>query len=140
MPQFAPIDLMDGQSTPVEHTFAPASLQTNGGKVIASFEDRSPATIAGYNRLRVERSPENANGMFKMRFVIERATLETLSNDTSSGIAPAPTLAYTTTGVIEVWAHRRSTLNERKDVIAYLASLVADTSIETSIENLEAFY
>lgn len=145
MPSFAAITLADAQSTPVAHVFSPSRLETPGGKTIAVYEDRSGGVVVGYWRIRAEMSPRNSNKMFKLRFVLERATLETLSNNTSSGVNPAPQLAYYTTGSIEVWAHERSTLQERKDVRKMLAGMFGATawsvtSFTDMVDNLEAIY
>jgi len=147
MPAFASVVIPDAQGTPVNHTFAPAKIETPGGKIIATWEDRSAGVIVGYWRLRLETVPKNANRMLKTRVVLERATLETLSNNTSNGINPAPTLAYYTTGVAEFWSHERSTLTERTDVVKMLAiALGADTFtvaakiIPNAVVNLEAVY
>lgn len=147
MPSFAPITIPDAQSTPVDHTFSPARIETSGGKVIAIWEDRSSGVIVGYWRLRLETNPKNANRMLKTRIVLERATLETLSNNTSSGINPAPTLAYYTTATAEFWSHERSTLAERSDVLKILAyALGSDTFtvgskiVPNAVLNIEAIY
>lgn len=147
MPAFASIAIPDAQGTPVTHTFAPAKLETSGGKIIATWEDRSSGVIVGYWRLRFETVPRNANRMLKSRVVLERATLETLSNNTSSGINPAPTLAYYTTATAEFWSHERSTDAERIDVIKMMSVILgADTHsiatklIPSAIRNLEAVY
>lgn len=140
MPAIASLVINDGQATPVAHTFAPARITADNGKVIALFEDRVSGILVGYWRLRSEVSPVNSNKMYKLRFIIERATLETLSNNTSSGINPAPTLAYYTTAALEIWAHQRSTVAERKDARTLMANMLANANIQAVIDNIEAFY
>lgn len=138
MPAFTSLVLNDGAA--VAHTFAPESLSSKDGKNIAIFVDRSGGVIVGYWRVRSEFSPRNRNGMIKVRYVIERVTLETLSNNTASGINPAPTKAYTTTANLEFWVHERSTVAERKDARALLAQLIGNTTVQASVDNLEPWY
>lgn len=140
MPAFSPISLEDAQPTPVAHVFAPEALSSKDGKNIAVFVDRSSGVIVGYWRLRSEFSPRNSNGMIKVRYVIERVTLETLSNNTASGVNPAPKKAYTTTANLEFWVHERSTLQERKDIRTLLYFLTLNGGFQASIDNLETWY
>jgi hypothetical protein len=148
MPAIASVSLVDSAGSPVTHVFSPESINSASGKTLASWVDRSSGVIVGYWRIRLETAPRNATGMFKQRFILERATLETLSNNTSSGINPAPTLAYRTTGAFELWAHERSLAVERGDVIKMMcqalggvAATWANTGlIPTALQNIEAIY
>lgn len=140
MPAFANLVLNDGETTPVAHTFSPARLEANNGRVIAVFEDRAGGVIVGYHRVRVETSPRNANKMIKVRLVVEYATLETLSNNTSSGINPAPTLAYRTQSSTEFWCHERSAKQERKNTRVLTLSLLNAADIVKVVDDLESIY
>lgn len=141
MPSFASIVINDGEGTPVAHTFSPAKLQSMaGGVVLATFEDRAGGVIVGYHRLRAESLPPTANGIYRQRVTIEYATLETLSNNTSSGINPAPTLAYTTKAELTLFAPRRGTKQERKNARVLMTNALANTGVISFLEDLEAYY
>lgn len=141
MPAFSAITISDGESTPVAHTFSPSALESvKGGTVIATFEDRAGGIVVGYHRIRAERMPRTANGIFRMRYTLEYATLETLSNNTSSGINPAPTLAYTTKGEYTQFASQRSTKQERKNVRVLMAALLVNSGVISALEDLESYY
>jgi len=137
----ANIVINDGQTTPVAHTFAPAKTSTD----FALFEDRAAGIYIGYNKLTFElQRPSGqsqiANRNLKLRLKVETPKMETVSNSTISGIAPAPTIAYRP--VLEVIATlpERCSLQDRKDLQAYLKNVFSNAAVTAAFENYELPY
>lgn len=139
MPSQSGVVIDDGQlPTPVSHTFAPnGAMRQADGKTVGEWVDRSGGITAGYWKITEQYMPINQNGMGKIRFVIDRVTLETLSNNTSTGINPSPVKAYSTIATMEFFLHERSSLSERRDILALLKNFLASTFVKTSVENFE---
>lgn len=91
MPQVANIVLADGQTTPVNHTFAPTRLASATNAFL--FEDRAAGVKAGYNTIRVE-SRTNSNDADKVDIVLKVPRLAQTSASSGSGIQPNPVAAY----------------------------------------------
>lgn len=139
MAQRANIVLTDAASTPVAHTFYPTG-QTKDG--IISWVDRTQAIATGQARLTLSQrvGGTKSSKAYKMSWKLETPVLEATSPSTSTGIQPAPTVAYTPLGVIEVVLPDRSTLQERKDLLAQLRDLI-DEAINTNlVENYDLIW
>jgi hypothetical protein len=76
-----------------------------------------------------------ANRNLRLTLRIETPKLETVSNSTVSGIAPAPTISYRLSAELNLVVPERSALQDRKDIRKYFASLMADTQVVDFIEN-----
>lgn len=121
----ANIVINDGQATPVAHTFNPKGAKTSvEGRDVALWKDQTPANAEGYLIITEQHTPPNGNRIEKFRWVIEVPTLETVGTN-DAGITPAPTRAYVTTAVVEVWASTRASQQELKDIAAYVKNFTA---------------
>lgn len=135
------IVLADALATPVNHTFVPIGRDKNG---VYWFEDQSAASSVGNWRVAVElKRPVAPNGKtssdgrsFRARIELHEPILETVSNNTVSGIAPAPTVSYVTRAFTEFVMPERATLQNRKDIRKMLALLLADTQMVSTVESL----
>jgi len=142
MPSASNIVLADAQATPVNRTFIPMGRDKNG---VFWFEDQSPTSAIGYWKISVElKKPSPAaagmssNGRsFRVAIGLHEPVLETVSNSTVSGIAPAPTIAYTPRVVTEFILPERAVLLDRKNLRKMVANLVADANIVAVVENLQ---
>lgn len=133
----ATITINDGAVTPVAHNFDPkGSKQGADRKDIALWRDQSPVNAEGYLTLREEHTPFNANGMEKFRYLIDVPTLESPSSGGS--FVPPPTRAYGTIAVIEVWAHKRASDQELKNIVAYVKNFTAGVYFSNAITKREA--
>jgi hypothetical protein len=136
MPAQSSITLNDAAATPVAHVFTPnGALARPDGKVIAEWVDSSPGQKVGYWSLTEQYSPTNGNGIEKFRWVLQIPTLETLSNNTATGITPAPTKAFDGTVVIEVWMSERAVAQELAYYAKLMKELASSTFLKDSIEN-----
>lgn len=132
------IVLPDAQATPVNHTFSPGEVTAGQ----ATFEDRSASQYIGMNKivltLRRPTGPvtDVANRNLKIGIRVETPKLETVSNNTVSGIAPAPTVSYRPVFDLQVTYPERCALQDRKDLRKFMIGLLADPQV---IELLESY-
>jgi len=133
------IVLADAQATPVNHTFIPIGRDTNG---VFWFEDQSAASSAGFWRISVEtkRAPITngaAIGVYRTRIGLHEPTLEVLGNS-STGLTPPPTVAYTERAFCEFIDPSRSSLQNRKDMAKMVPLLLGEaTMIQKILQNHE---
>lgn len=138
MPAIGNITINDGATTPVAHTFAPVGVDGS----LAEYADRAGGIPVGYGKITISvRGPQNAvSGVYKVQVKVLVPTLDVTSPSTSSGIQPAPTVAYTTACMMDFLLPSRSSLQNRKDVLAYVKNLLGNTVITSVVENLESVY
>lgn len=136
MPAIAQIILADGAGTPVNHNFDPVKVTGN----MATYTDRVSGIAVGFPVLTVSVTPPSKTSrVYKVRAKIVVPTLEVVNASTYSGITPAPTKAYDCLCDINFVLPERSTLVDRKNVLAYVKNLMAHatfTSIENNVENV----
>jgi hypothetical protein len=135
------IVLADAQATPVNHTFVPMGRDKNG---VYWFEDQSATSAIGYWKISVElvkpavaSAKQNSEGRtVRVKVALHEPVLETVSNNTISGIAPAPTVSYVPRSYQEFVLPERATLQNRKDLRKMAASLLAESQVTSVIETL----
>lgn len=145
MPARANIVINDGQATPVAHTFNPSE---DGDMDL--FEDKVGGIAIGFPliavRFRRPVAPSNGtasnanNRVYRINVNVSVPTLESTSASTGTGIPPAPTVAYVCRCNMEWLLPERSTLQERKNLRAYVANLMANADIQKVLQDLEAFW
>lgn len=131
----------DGLATPVAHTFAPAKTQSD----FAVLEDRASGIYIGYNKLtfalkRPSGPSKDASRNLKLSIKIETPKLETVSNNTYSGIAPAPTVSYRPVAELTVTLPERCTLQDRKDLQAFTKNVLSNAFVTDAFEKYELPY
>lgn len=136
------IVLADALATPVDHTFVPVGLDRNG---VYWFNDQSQSNAIGYWRISIEvkappvpRAGDSASieRAYRYKVGLHEPVLETLSNN-SSGLTPAPTVAYVPRTFTEYIMAERSSLQDRKHLRKMNAGLQADDQIATLVETLQ---
>lgn len=146
MPALAAITINDGQTTPVAHTFNPAGADKNGANFLF---DRSSGIAIGFGKVGLSlREPlparngteSKASRVFKAVISVDIPTLESTSAATGTGIAPAPTKAYATVVRMEFLLPERSTLQNRKDILAYARNILANANVTALVQDLESLY
>lgn len=141
MAAIANIVINDGLATPVPHTFAPAKTSAD----TALLEDRSAGIYIGFNKLtmslnRPTGASRDASRNLKLSIKIETPKLETVSNNTVSGIAPAPTISYRPTVELMVTFPERCSLQDRKDLQAYIKNVLSNAFVTDAFEKYELPY
>lgn len=147
MPAFAAITINDGATTPVAHTFNPSGL-SNDAMNIAKYADRSGGTAIGFPRITVSLrepvpakngQPSAAGRVFRASFQVKVPKLETLGTN-DQGITPPPTLAYTAMFTGEFVIPERASLQDRKDLLAYVKNLLAHAVTTSIVQDLDPVY
>jgi hypothetical protein len=135
------IVLADAQGSPVNHTFVPIGRDAKG---VYWFEDQSQANAIGFWKISMElarpslpAAQQSSEGRtFRVKIGLHEPLLETVSNNTVAGIAPAPTISYTPRVFTEYILPERSALLDRKNVRKMNANLQAEAQLTAMVENL----
>jgi len=129
MPAIATLSINDGQATPVAHSFAPVT--TDGSR--AQWADRSPTIPAGFRTITQEVLPPNGNRTVnKLTWGFMVPVVATVGGvDTVVGYNSAQVILN---------IRPEATLQERKDLDAYVINTMSNASMKTSVENIEPFY
>jgi len=137
MPAIAAFDADDAASTPVSHTYDPVGIM-NG---VATYENRAGGISVGFEKATLTHSlPSKTSRLHKVRFKLVLPVLETTSNSTYSGIAPAPTKAYDLTADVTFFMPERATLQQRKDLWKLFHECLDANQVRSCIEDLESVY
>jgi hypothetical protein len=137
----ANIVINDGLGTPVAHTFAPAKTTAD----FAVFEDRVGGIYIGFNKLtfaltRPTGPAKTAARNLKLSIKIETPKLESVSNSTYSGVAPAPTVSYRPVCELSFTFPERCALQDRKDLKAFVLNLLSNSFVTDAVEKFELPY
>lgn len=135
------IVLADAQATPVNHTFVPLGPDRDG---VFWWEDQSQASPIGYWRIsyQLKRPPVGAAGSvstqrtYRATIGMHQPTLENVTNNTVSGIAPAPTVSYVPRTFVEFVLPERSSLQNRKDLRKMVYNLLNESQLIALAETL----
>lgn len=134
------IVLADAQATPVNHTFIPVGLIGD----VFWFEDQSQANAVGYWKISVQvtrpaaptAGTSSKDRVFRVKIGLHEPVMETIGNNTMSGILPAPTVAFIPRVFLEYVLPERATLQNRKDLRKMLGLLNSEAQITNVVENL----
>jgi len=138
MAQLAAVTL--GDSAAVVHTFSPVKIDAMG---IAAWADRSGGIPLGFPLVTMSVRDPSKNGAQNEKVTIKVVVpvLEVTSASTASGIQPAPTLSYNLIANIELVLPTRSTLTQRKDLLAYVKNFMANATFVTpAVETFESIF
>lgn len=139
--QQAAIVLADAAGTPVNHTFSVngSSSIPMGRDVIqrAEFVDRSATSAIGNWKINMDYKQRASDGAWKQVVHLKLPVLENVSNSTISGIAPAPTIAYTVEAKVEFTIPQRATLLDRQNVRKMMDNLLANSQVVALVESPE---
>lgn len=144
MPAMANIVINDGAATPVAHTFSPSGRDQN---MVFTWHDRSGGIAIGYPRISVQsKFPANAGAgassdaksrVIRQSIKVVLPILEVTAPTTGTGIQPAPTKSYDVSCNMEFILPERSTLQNRKDVFAFVKNLLANAMPASLVQDLE---
>lgn len=131
MAVFANIVLNDGAATPVAHTFA---VKSNDNSV-TTFEDRVGGIPVGYGKLIFRTSETSEQRTVKVDIMVP--VLEAVSGANAAGFTPPAKVAYQNIGKLEFRTSLRSTLQQRKDLVAYVKNAAALTLVSSIVADSE---
>lgn len=138
MAAIATLSLLDGQPTPVSHSFAPVTIDRAG---VAHFADRSGGIALGYPYITLlVRQPTKASRTTKVTGKVMVPVLEVTSPSTATGIQPQPTKAFDELFSFDFVLPERSTAAQRKDILAYAKNLLAHAVVTNAVVDGEAIY
>lgn len=129
MPAIAALTIEDGAVSPVTHTYAPVT--TDGSK--AKWADRSPAIPAGFPTILNEVVEPNGQ-----RTTYKHST--GFNFPTVADVNGVDQVVRNSSAQVVLNIHPDSTLQERKDMLAIVTNYLLETSVITSVENLEPHY
>lgn len=140
MAQQANIVLTDGESTPVNHTFLPkgSRVDPTTKKVVSTWKEASSVNAEGDNILTqhfVDGS--GPNGVTKHTYVLSMPVLETVGTN-DAGVTPPAQKAFENIGVLEFRCSRRSTAQQRENLVKMIADLAAEAVTLNEVENRES--
>lgn len=118
----ANITINDGQATPVAHTF-----QARGADMkMALWTDVSAGIGIGMPKLTLAYTQaNNSNGTYKVEGRILVPQMETISG-ADGGYTPVPKVAFNCFAKIEFVVPNRASLQNRKDILAYVKNWLAN--------------
>lgn len=141
MATLANIVLADAQGTPVNHTFIPLGGDSND---VQWLVDQSQSNAVGYWRISIQttapqppKAGDSSNGRtYRVRVGLHEPVLEVNGDSSSTGILPAPTVAYIPRSFVEYVLPERASLSNRKDLWKMTHLLAANTQIQAAVESL----
>lgn len=142
MAAFAPLTINDGVAVPVAHSFTPGPklVLPDGGQRYSWYDlSVNGGVIAGANRLDMDVRMPKFNGNrasdspLAVAFKFVLPTLETLSNNTASGINPQPTKAFDTTIWVKIIRNGRSGQQPVKDALAFVRNFSLLTALTDTV-------
>lgn len=137
MGQIANVSLTDGAATPVTRVFNPVNkINDNTFKWV----NRAGGIPIGFDRLTIMQRPGDGKGATKVAIRLVTPILEVTSPSTSTGIQPAPTVAYEPLANIEFVLPDRSSKQNRKDLLAMIRDCLSEAVITTLVEDLDFVY
>lgn len=131
MATFANITLNDGLATPVAHTFA---VKSNDNQT-STYEDRVGGVPVGYGKLIFRTSESSDQRTVKIDIVMP--VLEAVSGANAAGFTPAAKVAFQNIGKLEFRCSTRSTVQQRKDIVAYIKNAAASALTSSVVADWE---
>lgn len=134
MPAFGNLTINDGATTPAPHTFSPVKIDGD----VATWADRASGVPSKYILLSASnRDPSSGGGQ------VNREQFSVLVPVVADGTDPAVkvgtllrTLRFDGTFLLPV----SSTLQERKDVYAFVKNFLATSAVQAMVQDLEHVY
>jgi hypothetical protein len=95
----------------------------------------------GQNELSLaQKVPSRDSRNYKFSWKLRCPILEQTSASTATGIQPQPTLAYNNLASLDLVFNERSTLQERKDLLAQMRDLIDEALVTSQANDLEYTY
>lgn len=138
MTAFAALIINDAATTPVARTFAPVKIDALG---VAKFAERSGGIPVGYPVITLSlREPNKQSRNYRILGKVVLPILEQTSASTATGIQPAPSVAYNCLGTFDLSLPERCTLQNRKDLSAFIRGLMAHAVVTALVNDLDTIY
>lgn len=135
----ANIVLTDGEGTPVNHTFVSKGVlkDPTTGKVVATWREPSSVNAEGDSVLKQYfQEGSGVDGVTKHTYVLSIPVLETVGTN-DAGVTPPARKAFENIGVLEFRCSRRSTAQQRENLVKMIADLAIEAVTVNEVENRE---
>lgn len=137
MTAFASITLPNGATPVVNQTFS----QESNLQGIAKWVNRASGVAIGYPMIQQTlRVPNKDTPNYRLDLKVILPTLEVTTPSSGSGYVSAPALAFNNIVNVNVALNSRSTLDQRKDLLAYFRAYVLKPEFENAFLNYETVY
>lgn len=137
MSNLSDIIVNDGKSTPVAHTFKPASIKDG----IATFEDRVSGIAIAYPRFKFSmRDPISPSGAYKHKTRLSLPVLKAATGANAQGYTASPSVSHAFFGNLDLNIPALSTLDERKDFLAYMRNMINHATFADQVLNYERWF
>jgi len=125
----ASLTINDGQATPVAKTFSARGADMK----MALYTDVSGGIGIGMAKITLSNAQSvSGNGSYKVEARITIPVMETISGS-DGGYTPIPKVAFNVFGKIEFVVPNRSSLQNRKDILAYVKNLAAHAVMSETV-------
>lgn len=139
MAQINSIVLADGQTTPANKTFDVFNAQY-GQEKPAMWQEKTAGSFAGFKQLSLLVKRSGSGKSTKVTALITDPTLAVTAPASGTGIQPSPVAAYTVIGKIEFTLPDDCSLQNRKDILAYVKNLMSNAILADAVHNLSPAY
>lgn len=132
------ITLTDAAATPVARVFKPSANKPGDP---LTWRDSGETVYAGQARLTLlQRLADAKAKTTKVTWRLETPVLEQTSPSTSTGIQPAPTVAYTPLIELSIVLPDRASQLERDNVLAMTRDLIDEAIVTSQVHDLEMIW
>lgn len=105
---------------------------------VAQWRDNSNAILIGNPELSMGiRMPSPTAKTMKVQLKLVLPTMEVTAGSTGSGLQAAPTVAYKNIANVELVLHERTSLADRRDLLALIKSALGNAVMTAAVENFE---
>lgn len=137
MSAIAAITLTDGAATPKNRVFAPTKKEGQ----VAIYHNRESGIVVGFDALTSQVRPADSKAKTtRLTYKLATPILEQTSPSTSTGIQPAPTVAYTLIGTIEFVLPERCSKQDRKNLRTMMTDLLQEAVIVEAVDDYNFVY
>jgi hypothetical protein len=131
------ISLTDGEATPIVRVFNPAKKEGD----VYRWDNRASGIVANYDQLNIStRLPTKTAKATKVTMRLVMPIMEQTSPSTSTGIQPAPTVAYVLGGEIVFNLPERSDQLDRRNLLTMMRDLIDEQLTTDVVENYDFPY
>jgi hypothetical protein len=130
MPAINTVAISDGQATPVEHTYYPVQ----SSPIAVYREDITSLPVSGQSVL--TEGLVSKGELFKFRVTLDLPVMEEASGANPSGYTAAPKVAHIVRADCTFFASKRSTSDQRNDLMELFMNSLADPQVRDSFKSL----
>lgn len=128
------ITVFDGETTPATHTYTGIMVKNVNGRQIALYRDSSNTSVPIEAQPTIELSQETLkSGVMKFVARVALPVMESVAGQNSAGYTSPPKVAHVVTSEMTVYAHPRSTTQQRRNARQILANIVTGLSTTVAV-------